>query len=186
MIGTVCFIASLETENLLNEFKIEASERFHVGVAGGNVPRHISLGMPYEVPDWKGYVHFVEEFARELHPVEVEVESMATACFPRPDTGAFLLKFKEDFGLDGIRQRLTDHLKSELGVTVSDNLIGKRLIALGCGTAGVEQYRAYVDSLDPSRYKGLRLRFDKIGIFYYPSANWDPSTYTCYRRIKLD
>ena len=49
MIGTLCFIADFDTENYLNEFKLEASEKYHVGVTGGNVPRHISLGMPYEM-----------------------------------------------------------------------------------------------------------------------------------------
>ena len=185
MIGTICYIADFDTENCLNEFKLQASENFHVGVTGGNVPRHISLGMPYEVPDWNAYVSFAEKFARTLKPVTVSVEGMLTACFPRPDTGAFLLKFKEDFGLDSIRQRLASSIKDELGVVIGDSLIGKRFIALGCGTAGVEAYKAYVDSLDPSSYVGKSLRFDKIGIFYYPSANWDPATYMCYRKIRL-
>lgn len=186
MIGTVCYIADLATENYINEFKIEASEVFHVGVSGGNVPRHISLGMPYQVEDWKSYVSFVEDFAKTLSPVEVTIESMSTTCFPRPDTGAFLVCFTECFGLDEIRARLTREIKDKLGIEIKDNLIGKRNIALGCGSAPIEPYQQYVASVDPSRYMGKTLRFDKIGIFYYPSENWDPATYTCYRRIELN
>ena len=185
MIGTICFIADFDTENYLNEFKMEASEKFHVGVTGGNVPRHISLGMPYDVPDWKRYVEFATEFAKTLHPVTARIIGMVTASFPTPDVGAFVLKFEEDFGLDSIRARLTETIRKKLGVEIQDNLIGKRLVALGCGTASVDNYKAYVASLDPSRYVGKTIRFDQLGIFYYPSANWDPATYMCYRRIKL-
>lgn len=185
MIGTLCFIADFDTENYLNEFKLEASEKYHVGVTGGNVPRHISLGMPYEVPDWKRYLEFACDFAKTLSPVTVRIASMATASFPTPDVGAFVLKFEEDFGLDSIRARLTDSIRKELGITITDNLIGKRLVALGCGTAPVENYRQYVASLDPERYVGKTIRFDQLGVFYYPSANWDPATYMCYRKIRL-
>ncbi|MCF0238481.1 MAG: hypothetical protein HUK24_07755 [Sphaerochaetaceae bacterium] len=185
MIGTICFIADFDTENFLNEFKVEASEKFHVGVTGGNVPRHISLGMPYHVPDWDAYISYAEKFAKTLKPVTVTMDKMLTACFPRPDLGAFVVSFKEDFGLDEIRKKLTENLKKELNIEVKDNLIGKRNIALGCGTKSIDAYNEYVKSVDPARYKGKSIRFDQIGVFYYPSENWDPSTYICYRRIKL-
>ena len=185
MIGTLCFIADFDTENYLNEFNLEASEKFHVGVSGGNVPRHISLGMPYDVPDWNKYIEFAYAFAKTLKPVTVRIAGIATASFPTPDVGAFVLKFDEDFGLDFIRARLTDSIRKELGISITDNLIGKRLVALGCGIAPVENYREYVASLEPERYIGKTLRFDQLGVFYYPSANWDPATYMCYRKIRL-
>ena len=185
MIGTLCFIADFDTENFLNEFKMEASEKYRVGVTGGNVPRHISLGMPYDVPDWNRYVEFAYDFARTLRPVTARITGMVTASFPTPDVGAFVLKFEEDFGLDSIRAGLTETIREKLGIEIKDNLIGKRLVALGCGTAPVENYRRYVESLDPAEYVGKTIRFDQLGIFYYPSANWDPATYMCYRKIML-
>ena len=185
MIGTVCYIADFDTENYLNDFKVEASELFHVGVTGGNIPRHISLGMPYDVPDWKAYVDYITKYSEHLSPVVVKAEEMLTASFPTPDTGAFVMRFSENFGLDDIRLDLREKLKRNLGITIEDSLIGKRMIALGCGTTGIEPYNHYVASVDPLRYRGRNLRFDQIGIFYYPSRNWDPSTYICYRKIKL-
>ena len=131
------------------------------------------------------YVKFAESFSKTLHPVSVSIVDMVTACFPRPDTGGFFLRFKEDFGLDSIRRTLADTIKDKLGVVIGDSLIGKRVVALGCGTAGIEAYNGYVASLDPSTYVGKVLRFDQIGVFYYPEANWDPSRYMCYRRIRL-
>lgn len=185
MIGTICFIADFDTENTLNDFKVEASENFHVGVRGGNAPRHISLGMPYDVPDWKAYITYAEELAKTLHPVTVQAEDMGAVPFPTPETGLFYLKFKEDFGLDNIRTNLKKDIKEQLDITIEDNLVGKRVIALGCGTASLDAYKAYVASVDKKRYQGLKLRFDQIGVFYYPERNWDPSTYICYRRIRL-
>ena len=130
MIGTLCFIADFDTENILNDFKIEASEHFHVGVKGGNIPRHISLGMPYEVSDWPRFVQYAETFAKTLNPIIVETTNMSAVSFPTPDTGAFVLSFKEDFGLDKIRENLRIDIKSKLNITIEDSLIGKRNIAL--------------------------------------------------------
>lgn len=186
MIGTLCFIADINTENKLNEFKMEASELYHVGVKGGNIPRHISLGMPYEVPDWQAYIHYAEIFAKQLKPVSVEVTGMKSVSFPTPDTGAFVLSFKEDFGLDSIRMMLRNDIKEKLNIVIEDSLIGKRNIALGCGTKSIDAYTEYVKSVSKDRYLGLRLVFNKLGVFYYPTKNWDPSTYICYRQIRLN
>ena len=165
---------------------VEASEKEHVGVAAGNLPRHISLGLPYEVKDWNSYVEFASKLASKLHPVNVRLKDMG--CAPIGDvTGNYCFHFEEDFGLDQLRLDTVHALNGELGLDVpeKDGVTGSRNITLGFGTAPFANYKKYVDEVDRSRFVGKVLNFDQLGIFYYDSDKITATSFICCKRFKL-
>lgn len=186
MRATLCYLADFDAENFCRDFMVEASEKEHVGVAAGNLPRHISLGLPYEVTDWNAYLGFAERLAEKLHPVSVKLTDMA--CAPIGDvTGNYCFRFEEQFGLDALRLDTVHGLNKELGLSVpeKDGVTGSKNITLGFGTAPFSSYKKYVDEVDKSRFVGKDLTFDQLGIFYYDSDKITATSFICCRRFKL-
>lgn len=166
---------------------VEASEKNHVGVAAGNLPRHISMGLPYEVKDWEKYLAYAEKLARKLHPVTVRLTDAVSAPVAGV-TGSYFFRFEEAFGLDELRSNVKSDLVSELGLEIpeKDGVTGQRNITLGFGTAPYENYKYYVDSLDRTRFVGKELIFNQLGVFYYDSEKITATSFICCRRYKLN
>ena len=187
MYATLCYLSDFDGENFCRDFMVEGSEKEHLGVAAGNLPRHISLGLPYEVKDWDAYLKFAEKLASKLHPVTVKLTDMG--CAPIGDvTGNYSFKFEENFGLDQLRLDTVHALNSELGLSVpeKDGVTGSRGITLGFGTAPFASYKKYVDEVDRARFVGKEITFDQLGVFYYDSAKITATSFICCRRFKLN
>lgn len=186
MWATLCLLGDFDAENFCREFMTEASIKEDVGVAAANLPRHISLGLPYEVKDWDAYVRFADELATKLHPVTVRLTEMG--CIPIGDvSGNYHFKFVEGFGLDQLRLDTVHALNSKLGLSVpeKDGVTGQRNITLGFGKAPFANYQKYVGEVDSSRFEGKELTFDQLGIFYYDSDKITPTSFFCCKRYRL-
>ena len=187
MYATLCYLSDFDGENFCREFMVEASEKERVGVAAGNLPRHISLGLPYEVKDWNAYVSFAEKLAQKLHPVNVTLTGMGSKPIGET-TGNYYFEFKESFGLDQLRLDTVHSLNSELGLSVpeKDGVTGSRNITLGFGTAPFANYKKYVEEVDKERFVGKELTFDQLGIFYYDSEKITATSFICCKRFRLN
>ena len=186
MRATLCLLADFDAENFCRDFMVEASEKNHLGVAAGNLPRHISLGLPYEVKDWEAYLDYAEELAGRIAPVHAELSGMT--CAPIGDeTGNFSFRFNEDFGLDDLRLSVVRELNSRLGLSVpeKDGITGSKSITMGFGTAPFSSYKDYVEHVDQSRFVGVKLKFDQLGVFYYDSEKITATSFICCRRYWL-
>ena len=186
MRATLCLLADFDAENFCRDFMVEASERNHLGGAAGNLPRHISLGLPYDVGNWEAYLDFAEKLSWRLSPVDVRLTGIR--CAPIGETtGNYSFSFEEDFGLDQLRLDTVRGLNAQLGLSVpeKDGITGSRSITLGFGTAPFESYEDYVGYVDPLRYSGVVLRFDQLGVFYYDSEKITATSFICCRRYWL-
>ena len=187
MKATLCLLADFDAENFCRDFMVEASERSHVGVAAGNLPRHISLGFPYDVTDWESYLEYAKSLAKWIKPVSVKLTDMV--CSPIFDvTGSYFFKFDEKFGLDELRRKVSKDLNSKLGVDVSssEKVFGQRNITLGFGSAPFSNYEEYVGFVDKNRFVGKELGFDQLGVFYYDSDKITATSFICCRRFRLN
>ncbi len=184
--GTLVYTASLEAENFCRTFMLDGAMRGGLGVAAASLPRHISLGMPYEVEDFDAYLAFAERYAKTLRPIEATLTDMA--CAPLGDsTGNYCFQFETEAELDALRLRTVGTLREELGLEVpgKDGVTGSRNVTLGFGKAPYQAYRSYVDGVDRSAFRNKRLVFDGLGVFYYDEAAISASSFFCCKYISL-
>lgn len=184
--GTLVYTAGLEAENFCRGFMLDGAMRGGLGVAAASLPRHISLGMPYEVGDFDAYLAFAERYAKTLRPVEVVLTDMA--CAPLGDaTGNYCFRFETEADLDALRLRTVETVREELGLEVSekDGVTGSRNITLGFGKAPYQAYKDYADGADRTAFRGRKLVFDGLGVFYYDEAAISASSFFCCKYIPL-
>ena len=125
--GTLCLLADFDAENYIRDIMRKGAVEGGVGVAAAGLPRHISLGMPYEVKDWSEYEKFAEKLSHELKPVTVKLCDFVAGKISE-EFGAYFLKFEESFGLDEIRKDVRARLVSELGLEIpeKDGVTGQK------------------------------------------------------------
>lgn len=183
--GTLCLLADFDTENYIRDIMRRGAVEGGVGVAAAGLPRHISLGMPYEVKDWSEYEKFAEKLAGELKPVTVKLTDFVAGKISE-EFGAYFLKFEEDFGLDELRKNVRESLVSQLGLEIpeKDGVTGQKSITLGFGTAPYENYKGFVDSFGKD-FVGKEVTFNELGIFYYDQPTIAANNFFCCRRFKL-
>lgn len=165
--GTLVYTASREAENFCRGFMLDGAMRGGLGVAAASLPRHISLGMPYEVSDFDAYLAFAERYAKTLQPVEVILTDMV--CAPLGTvTGNYCFRFETKADLDALRLQTVGALREELGLEIpdKDGVTGSRNITLGFGKAPYQAYKDYVDHADKAAFRQRRLTFDGLGVFY--------------------
>lgn len=184
--GTLCLLADLEGENFCRSIMLDGAMNGGVGVAAGSLPRHISLGLPYEIKDWDAYLAFAERLASELNPVSVVVTDIACAPIGTV-TGNYCLKFEEEFGLEKIREDSKQALRDELGLDIpeKDGVTGSKNITLGFGTAPFENYKQYVEGIKKEEIVGKTIKFTELGVFYYDQPTISASTFFCCKRFVL-
>lgn len=184
--GTLVYTAGLEAENFCRGFMLDGALKGGLGVAAASLPRHISLGMPYEVKDFDAYLAFAQRYAKTLKPLEVTLTDMA--CAPLGEaTGSYCFRFETGEALDALRLRTVSALREELGLEVpeQDGVTGSRNITLGFGKAPYAAYEAYTRQAEKAAFQGRRLLFDGLGVFYYDEAAISASTFFCCRYIPL-
>lgn len=184
--GTLVFMADMEGENFCRKIMLDGAMRGGLGVAAAGLPRHISLGMPYEVADYDAYLDFAEKYAAKLHPIQVTVNGMNAGRIGNV-TGNYCLTFDTDADLEELRKQTREALRSELDLAVpeTDGVTGTRNITLGFGKAPFDAYKAYVDNVDPAGYQNVTLTFDELGVFYYDEPNIAADNFCVVKRVKL-
>lgn len=184
--GTLVYLANRDAENFCRSFMLEGAMEGGLGVAAASLPRHISLGMPYEVEDFQGYMDFAEEYAKEFSPITVRLTDMGCAPLGTA-TGNYCFRFETEADLDAERMRTVKVLREKLHLNVpeKDGVTGSRNITLGFGTAPYSAYEAFVEGADRSRFAGKELVFDELGVFYYDAPTISASTFCCVKRIPL-
>ncbi len=184
--GTLCLLADFDAENFCREIMRKGAMDGGLGVAAAGLPRHISLGLPYEVTDYDAYLRFAEDFAKTLHPVTVTLKEIG--CAPIGDvTGNYSLIFDTPLDLDALRLATVHALRQTLGLDVpeKDGVTGSRGITLGFGKAPFAAYESYVKGFDRSLISGKTLRFDELGVFYYDEAHIGAGNFFCCKRVRL-
>lgn len=185
--GTLCLLADFDSENYIRSIMLKGAMEGGLGVQAASLPRHISLGMPYEVPDWEKYEEFASDLSKKLKPVSVTLCDMGCGKLGER-AGSWFLKFCEDFGLDEIREETKKELFDSLKILPieKDNVKGQKNITLGFGKASYESYETYVNSFDKSLFIGHECKFTELGIFYYDEPTISASTFFCAQRFKLN
>lgn len=184
--GTLVLMADLEGENFCRKIMLSGAMNGGLGVAAAGLPRHISLGMPYDIKDYEAYLAFAEEYAARLHPVEITLNGIKANPLG-PTTGNYCFTFDTDIDLEALRANTRSLLRSKLGLDVpeKDGVTGSRNITLGFGKAPFAAYQAFVASVDPAVFKGVKLTFDELGVFYYDEATIAADNFCVVKRIKL-
>lgn len=184
--GTLVLMADMAGENFCRKVMLSGAMDGGLGVAAAGLPRHISLGMPYEVKDYEEYLAFAEDYAAQLHPVEVTLNGMKAGPLGTA-TGNYCFTFDTDADIEAMRAQTRSLLRSRLSLEVpeKDGVTGSRNITLGFGKAPYEAYQAFVAGVDPASYQGVKLTFDELGVFYYDEAHIAADNFCVVKRIKL-
>ena len=184
--GTLVLMADLEGENFCRKVMLSGAMDGGLGVAAAGVPRHISLGMPYEVKDYEAYLAFAEEYAAQLHPVEITLNGIKANPLGSM-TGNYCFTFDTNINLEKLRAKTRNQLRSRLDLEVpeADGVTGSRNITLGFGKASFDAYQAFVASVDPATFQGVKMNFDELGVFYYDEATIAADNFCVVKRIKL-
>lgn len=185
MKGTLVYLADSDAENFCRAFMLRGAMQGKLGVAAASLPRHISLGLPYEVSDFDAYLNFASEFARTLKPAEITLTGMSSG--PLGSTGNYSFQFAEGEWIDEMRRQTVRSLREKLHLDVpaEDGVSGSRNITLGFGTASFEAYQNFVSSVKPEEYVGKKLKFNALGVFYYDAPTISASTFFCCKQIPL-
>ena len=184
--GTLVFLADRDGENFCRYTMLEGALHGGLGVAAAGLPRHISLGLPYDVPDFDAYLRFAEKLAARLHPIEVRLNGMKANPIGSA-TGNYCFTFETQEDVDALRSMTVRALRGELGLDVpeKDGVTGTRNITLGFGKAPFDAYKAFVDGAGQAAFMGKTLRFDELGVFYYDEATIGANNFFCCKRIPL-
>ncbi len=184
--GTLVFMANREGENFCRKVMLSGAMDAGLGVAAAGLPRHISLGMPYEVQDFGAYFAFAEEYAAQLHPIQVTLNGMQANPLGTA-SGNYCFTFETDADIDGLRKQTRELVRKKLNLDVpeKDGVTGTRNITLGFGKAPFESYKAFVEGVDPAGYQGVTLTFNELGVFYYDQAHIAADNFCVVKRIKL-
>lgn len=184
--GTLVLMANLEGENFCRKVMLSGAMDGGLGVAAAGLPRHISLGMPYEIKDYDAYMAFARAYAEKLHPVEVTLNGIKAGPLGTA-TGNYCFTFETEADLEALRGQTRALLRQELGLEVpeKDGVTGSKNITLGFGKAPFEAYKAFVEGVDPAIYQGVKLIFDELGVFYYDEAHIAADNFCVVQRVKL-
>lgn len=184
--GTLVLMANLEGENFCRKIMLDGAMKGGLGVAAAGLPRHISLGMPYEVKDYDAYMAFAEEYAAQLHPVEITLSGIKAGPLGTA-TGNYCFTFDTEADVEALRAQTRELLRSKLDLEVpeKDGVTGSRNITLGFGKAPFDSYKAFVEGVDSAVYQGVKLTFDELGVFYYDEPHIAADNFCVVKRIKL-
>lgn len=184
--GTLVLMADIAGENFCRKVMLAGAMEGGLGVAAAGLPRHISLGMPYEVKDYEAYLAFAEEYAAQLHPVEVTLNGIKAGPLGNV-SGNYCFTFDTEADVEGLRAQTRCLLREKLDLEVpeKDGVTGSKNITLGFGKAPFESYKAFVEGVDPASFQGVKLTFDELGVFYYDEAHIAADNFCVVKRIKL-
>lgn len=184
--GTLVLMADIAGENFCRKIMLAGAMEGGLGVAAAGLPRHISLGMPYEVKNYGAYLAFAEEYAAQLHPVEVTLNGIKAGPLGAA-TGSYCFTFDTEADIEAMRSRTRALLRSKLNLEVpeKDGVTGSRNITLGFGKAPFDAYKAFVEGVDLAAFQGVKLTFDELGVFYYDEPHIAADNFCVVKRMKL-
>ena len=184
MKATIVLIADNDAENYGRKLMLEAHKYGKMGFEMARLPQHVSLKQPFVISSLENMEVFFDEFAKELHPFDIEFVDMD--IFPSDvlggvKSGCMSLRAKETPQLADAQKRLNEGLYKIFGPCPAEHdndYIFHMTFAIG--GADYESYQKAYDELKKSDYRQT-FRFSRLGLLYYDDDNITPGTYFCYK-----
>ncbi|MCR5755651.1 MAG: 2'-5' RNA ligase family protein [Acetatifactor sp.] len=184
MKATIVLIADVNAENYGRRIMLEAHKAGNVGFEMARLPQHVSLKQPFSIPGLEEIESFFDEFAKGFAPVEVEfdiLEVLPSNVLGGTPSGCMSIRAIRSETLDHLQKELFRRLEERFGSCPAEHdndYVFHMTVALG--GASFEQYQKAYDTLVSYDFH-RKLRFDKIGLFYYDDDAIKPGTYFCLK-----
>jgi 2'-5' RNA ligase len=69
MKATFALLLDHEVHNVVRKLAVEVHQHYRVGLAGSQLPPHVSLKQPFPIPDLRAVEAYFDQFARSIDPV---------------------------------------------------------------------------------------------------------------------
>lgn len=184
MKATIVLIADNDAENYGRKLMLEAHKHGKMGFEMARLPQHVSLKQPFSIPNLEDMEVFFDEFAKELHPFDLEFEQIdvfPSVVLGGSPSGCMSLRVKETPQLVDAQKRLNEGLYKKFGPCPAehdDDYVFHMTFAIG--GANFESYQKAYDELIKKDYH-QNFTFNKLGLLYYDDDNIIPGTYFCYK-----
>ncbi|PKL36755.1 hypothetical protein CVV38_02540 [Candidatus Peregrinibacteria bacterium HGW-Peregrinibacteria-1] len=166
-----------ESHNFARQVELELCEKF--GLCWGlRQSPHITIKTPFDTPDLRPIVNYLEELSTEISPFSIELEG-----FNSFEPKVLFIDVKDNPALQNLHLRILKDLQEKFQITPSQfegpNMKFHSSIALEDTTEDkFQEAQAYLSQKKPY----FKFKADTIGIFYHlGDAGW-----AIIRRINLN
>src|SRR3989442_7326953 len=175
MKATFALLFDHEVHNLVRKLAVEVHQNYRVGLAGSQLPPHVSLKQPFSIPDLHAVEAYFDQLAGSIEPVVL--------TFPRVggpgDAPVLWLDVEETETLRHLHSRINQELAERFPHTQAP-FDGSAYhfhltIALGGPSESALAYQLMATEL-ARRQIALRATARQLGLFYYYDDQISPGS----------
>lgn len=184
MKATFALLFDHQVHNVVRKLAVEVHQTYGVGLAGSQLPPHVSLKQPFAIPDLAAVEAYFDQFARSIEPVVL--------TFPRiggPGNAPVLwLEVEETATLRDLHTRINREVAERFPITQAP-FDGAAYhfhltIALAGPSDSASPYQAMASEL-ASREVALRATARHVNLFYYDDDQFSPGSFLTYKILPL-
>jgi 2'-5' RNA ligase len=182
MKATFALLLDHEVHNVVRKLAVEVHQTYHIGLAGSQLPPHVSLKQPFLIPDLSAVETYFDQLARSIAPV--------TLTLPRiggpGDAPVLWLEVEETEALRHLHTRINQELAEQFPETQApfDGLAYHFHLTVALGGASASVYQSIAAELESCAVV-LRTIARHLVLFYYDDDQISPGSFLTYKILPL-
>lgn len=182
MKATFALLVDHEMHNLVRKLAVEVHQTYRVGLAGSQLPPHVSLKQPFSIPDLAAVEAYFDQLAGSLEPIVL--------TFPRiggpGDAAVLWLEVEETDTLRQLHTRINQELSERFPNTHApfDGPAYHFHLTIALGGQPSSVYQSMVAQL-ASRAVALRTTARHLVLFYYDDDQISLGSFLTYKILPL-
>jgi 2'-5' RNA ligase len=183
MKATFALLLDHEVHNVVRKLAVEVHQAYHIGLAGSQLPPHVSLKQPFLIPDLSAIEAYFDQLAKSIDPVLL--------TFPRiggPGNAPVLwLEVEETETLRQLHTRINQELAEQFPDTQApfDGLSYHFHLTVALGGASSSMYQSIVAELESGNV-ALQAIARHLVLFYYDDDQILPGSFLTYKILPLE
>jgi 2'-5' RNA ligase len=182
MKATFALLLDHEVHNLVRKLAVEVHQTYHIGLAGSQLPPHVSLKQPFPIPDLFALEAYFDQLAKSIDPL--------TLTFPRiggpGDAPVLWLEVEETETLRLLHTRINQELAERFPETQApfDGPAYHFHLTIALGGASSAMYQSIVAKLE-SQKVALQAIARHLVLFYYDDDQISLGSFLTYKILPL-
>jgi 2'-5' RNA ligase len=182
MKATFALLLDHHVHNVVRKLAVEVHQNYHVGLAGSQLPPHVSLKQPFSIPDLPAVEAYFDLLARSIDPI---VLTFSRIGGPR-DAPVLWLEVEETETLRHLHTRINQEVAERFPDTHApfDGPAYHFHLTIALGGQPSSVYRSIAAEL-ASREIALRATARHLVLFYYDDDQISLGSFLTYKILPL-
>lgn len=182
MKATFALLLGHEVHNIVRKLAVEVHQNHHIGLAGSQLPPHVSLKQPFLIPTLSAIEAYFDQLARSIDPVALTFSRIGGPG----DAPVLWLEVEETETLRNLHTRINQELAERFPDTQApfDGSAYHFHLTIALGGRSSSVYQSIAAELE-SREVVLRAVARHLVLFYYDDNQISPGSFLTYKILPL-